>query len=407
MRVLMIDDEQVFFRMAASVLTTKGYELEYAPTGKEGLAKIAAFIPEIIITDMRLPDMSGFDILQSLRRDPRYQHIPVIFVTSVKTLEEKLKAFELGADDYLTKPFEPEELAARLEILARRAKASQNNPNDEQSKLNSGQVIVVHSLRGGSGVSSIAANLAIANYQLWEKPTLLIDSAIFSGQVSTMLNIAPKLNLGRFADLEPSEIDASMIAELIMTHKSGINFIAAPRFPVAADAFNDEFWNILIHSVIDNYSCLVIDTSHDFSDSAISILMKANIILLIVNPELASLKVAVSALKTYEQLGIPPDTIKLVLNQPFPNLSIDRIQFQKAIGKEIEFDVPYEPIEVLRAINLGNPFILNKPDIPISKKIEDMAYALSSGFLKFIPPSSPTKTWKRVSSRLPSPTKKT
>jgi pilus assembly protein CpaE len=406
MRVLMIDDEQVFYKMAFSVLKTRGYELEYARTGREGLAAIASFQPEIIIADMRIPDMNGFDILINIRRDPRYQHIPVIFVTSVKGLEEKLKAFELGADDYLIKPFEPEELAARLDILARRARAIQLSTDFGQTNTSAPTIVVVHSLRGGSGVSSVAVNLALSYFQIWEKPTLLIDTALFNSQVSMLLNMTPRNTLGKFADMSGPEIDDSMMEDLVTNHSSGLQFIAAPRFPVATDVYNDQFWNLLFKAVNDKFTFIVIDTSHDFSDTVISSLLKASHVLLMVAPEMASLRVAVSALKTYEQLGIPPENIKLVLNQSFPNVSIEKSQLQKALGRPFDFEIPYEATEVLRSINLGIPFSISRPDLPISKKIEEVAYTLSSEFLKYIPPVSPSKAWKRVTSRIPAVIKK-
>jgi len=400
MRVLMIDDEAVFFKMAAGVLKSRGYELEYAKNGKDGLAAIATFQPDIIIVDMRMPDMTGFDILQNLRRDPRYHAIPVIFLTSVQTLQDKLKAFELGADDYLIKPFEPEELAARLDILARRAKALQlTNKLDETLQLKP-TIVVVHSLRGGSGVSSLAANLAISFYQIWEKPTILIDTAIATGQVGLLLNKSPRNTLGKFADLQIPEIEDSMFEDLITKHDSGIQFIAAPRFPIAIDVFTDEFWQLMFGKINEMFDFIVIDTPHDFSDSVISNLMNASTILLVVGPEMGSLRVAVSALKIYEQLAIPVDNIKLVLNQNFPGSTIDRNQLQKALGRQFDFEIPFEPTEVLRSINLGSPFVMNRPELQITKKIEDMAYTLSNDLLKYIPPPVPSKTWRRVNSRL-------
>lgn len=408
MRVLMIDDEPVFFKMAASVLTSRGYELEYVRNGKEGLAAIASFKPEIIIADMRMPDMSGFEILQSIRHDPRYHHIPVIFLTSVKTLEDKLKAFELGADDYLIKPFEPEELAARMDILARRAKAIQLTTDlGGENIQNNSTVVTLHSLRGGSGVSSLAVNLALSYYQIWEKPTLIIDTSFFAGQVAMLLNMSPRNTLEKFTDFQPTEIDEQMINELISTHSSGLQFIAAPRFPIATDVFNDDFWTMVFRIVREKFSFIVIDTPHDFSDSVISTLIKSDLILLVLEPEMASLRVAVSALRTYDQLRISPEKIKLVLNQSFPATNIDTAQLQKALGRQFDFEIPYEPAEVLRAINLGAPFIASRSDLPISKKIEDIAYSLSSEFLKFIPPSAPTKAWKRVTARQPVAVKKT
>ena len=125
MRVLLIDDEQFYFKLIRKTLKEAEYDLEYAKSANEGLAKIPSFEPEMLIIDLKLPEMDGFEILERLRRDLKFSHIPVIVITSKDELSEKLRAFELGADDYLVKPFQPEELVARMGILARRGKAMQ------------------------------------------------------------------------------------------------------------------------------------------------------------------------------------------------------------------------------------------------------------------------------------------
>jgi DNA-binding response OmpR family regulator len=125
MRVLLIDDEQFYFKLLQKALKEAEYKLEYARSGNEGLAKIPTFEPEMLIVDLKLPELDGFQILERLRKDPKFSYIPVIVITSKDELSEKLKAFELGADDYLVKPFQPEELVARMGILARRGRAMQ------------------------------------------------------------------------------------------------------------------------------------------------------------------------------------------------------------------------------------------------------------------------------------------
>ena len=158
MRVLLIDDEQFYFKMLQKSLREAEYQLEYAKSGSEGLAKIPSFEPELLIVDLKLPELDGFEILQRLRRDPKFSYIPVIVITSQDELSEKLKAFELGADDYLVKPFQPEELVARMGILARRGRAMQM-AQKESSSAGEATIVTVHSLRGGLGCSSIVVNL--------------------------------------------------------------------------------------------------------------------------------------------------------------------------------------------------------------------------------------------------------
>src|SRR5215211_1929471 len=144
MRVLLIDDEQFYFKLLGKALKEADYELDYAKSGSEGLARIPVFNPEMLIIDLKLPEMNGFQILERLRRDPKYSHIPVIVITGEDELSEKLKAFDLGADDYVVKPFQPEELVARMGILARRGRAMRM-AQKESPGAKAATVITVHS----------------------------------------------------------------------------------------------------------------------------------------------------------------------------------------------------------------------------------------------------------------------
>src|SRR6266545_5952440 len=191
MRVLLIDDEQFYFKLIKKTLKEADYDLEYSKSGNEGLGKIPSFEPEMLIIDLKLPEMDGFQILERLRRDPKFSYIPVIVITSKDELSEKLKAFELGADDYLVKPFQPEELVARMGILARRGKAMKMVRDMETVNRSNATVITVHSLRGGVGCSSIVVNLGLAFYKLWGQQTLLIDGVLTAGQVALMLDGKP------------------------------------------------------------------------------------------------------------------------------------------------------------------------------------------------------------------------
>src|SRR5688572_436940 len=166
MRVLLIDDEQFYFKLLQKSLKESEYKLEYAKSGGEGLAKIPSFEPELLIVDLKLPGLDGFEIVKRLRRDPKFSYIPVIVITSQDELSEKLKAFELGADDYLVKPFQPEELVARIGILARRGRAMQS-AQKESTSVSEATIVTVHSLRGGLGCSSIVVNLGLAFHKLW------------------------------------------------------------------------------------------------------------------------------------------------------------------------------------------------------------------------------------------------
>jgi pilus assembly protein CpaE len=399
MRVLLIDDEQFYFKLIRNALKAADYDLEYAKSGSEGLAKIPSYDPEMLIVDLKLPEMDGFEILQRLRRDPKFGHTPVIVITAKDELSEKLKAFELGADDYLVKPFQPEELVARMGLLARRGRAMQMARKETPDKKIS-TVLAVHSLRGGLGCSSLVVNLGLAFHKLWGKQTLLVDGVLTAGQVALMLNAKPTATWENLVGIEPENLDDMVVGEIMGLDKSGIRYIASPRYPIAADTFTNESLQLLMNRLRNSNEFILVDTSHDFSDLTIQMLSMASSILLVMAPEMASLRTTMSAIEIYDRLGIASENVKIILNNNSSNPAIKQAQLEKVLKRPMDFVLPYEAGEVNRALNFGKPFILENPDLPLCLQLEKMAYSLSDDSYKGIPPAMPSPTWKRVTSQL-------
>lgn len=400
MRVLLIDDEQFYFKLIQKKAKESDYELEYAKSSSEGLAKISSFNPELLIVDLMLPDVDGFQILERLRRDPKFSAIPVIVITAKDELEQKLKAFELGADDYLVKPFQPEELVARMGILARRGRAAQMAQSKTAAKAKDAALYVVHTLRGGLGCSSIVVNLGLAFQKLWGKSTLLADGVLTAGQIALMLDARPTATWENLVGITEETLDDVVVSEMLCEHKSGIRYIASPRYPIAADTFSTDILKLFVDRLKEQNDFIVADVSHDFSDMTINMLSMANTILLVMAPEMASLRSTMGALEIYDRLGISIEKVKVILNNNSSNPAIKQTQLEKVLKRPIDFVLPYEAGEVNKALNFGQPFILANPDLPICLALEIMAYQLSDQSLKALPPAVPSPTWKRVTAQL-------
>jgi len=400
-RVLLIDDEPIYYKMIVHALKPHGYEVEYARTGMDGLKTVPLYNPDVIITDVRLPDLSGYDVARRLRRDSRFEGIPIIFLTSQADLSNKLKAFEVGADDYLSKPFQPEELVARVGMLVRRGEILRSARQREAVK-NEAVVITLHSLRGGVGTTSMAVNLAMSLYRLWEKPTLVIDSVLNAGQVALMMNSSPLHTWEDLTDIRISDIDSSVIESLVSKHSSGLDFIASPAYPIAVDSFTDEIWQLTMDTLRSMYEYIIIDTAHDFSNITIHMLNMADQLMMMMSPEMASIRSAVCALNIYDKLGFTSGKIFTVLNHITPYSGIKQSQVEKVLRRQVRYVLPNAPTEFMRALNFGEPLVLTYPDSPVTTIIEDAAYAFSKETAKNIPPAAPTAVWKRVTGRVTS-----
>lgn len=117
-RILVIDDEHGIRRFLRAALQNQGYQISEAGTGFEGIQYVPTVRPEIVILDLGLPDMDGLDVIRSLRE---WTEIPIIVLTVRSDEADKINALDAGADDYLTKPFGPGELVARIRAAMRRA----------------------------------------------------------------------------------------------------------------------------------------------------------------------------------------------------------------------------------------------------------------------------------------------
>jgi diguanylate cyclase (GGDEF)-like protein len=119
--VLIVDDDRDIRTFVEVSLRLADFETLEAADGEEGLAMAVAHTPDVIVLDVMMPKMDGFTALRRIRRDGRISHIPVILLTAKAQTHDKLTGFEAGADDYLTKPFDPSELVARVQASLRRA----------------------------------------------------------------------------------------------------------------------------------------------------------------------------------------------------------------------------------------------------------------------------------------------
>jgi CheY-like chemotaxis protein len=122
-RVLICDDDPLILDLLGHRLSARGYRVTTARDGQEGLAQVAEQRPDAIVLDAMMPRIDGFEVLRTLREAEETRRIPVIFLTARRQERDVLDALELGADDFLTKPFIPEELLSRLARLVARVPA--------------------------------------------------------------------------------------------------------------------------------------------------------------------------------------------------------------------------------------------------------------------------------------------
>jgi len=168
MRILMIEDDAALARSIAALLRSTGHAVDHVPSGEEALEVVASEPYALVILDVGLPGIDGFAVLSELRR--RGTRVPVLMLTARDALDDRVRGLDLGADDYLRKPFEPEELEARVRALGRR------RGGDPVPELSVGALV----LNRSTGTASVGGRVLDLRRREW---AVLDSLATRAGQV--------------------------------------------------------------------------------------------------------------------------------------------------------------------------------------------------------------------------------
>lgn len=126
--ILVVEDERLIARLLKETLQIEGYQVVTVLRGEDAVQYTLRETPHLLLLDMKLPDMDGYEVIRRLRSHPKSMHIPIIALSALDTSADKVRAFELGADDYVTKPFDTDELLARVRTQLRRVQQNFLSP---------------------------------------------------------------------------------------------------------------------------------------------------------------------------------------------------------------------------------------------------------------------------------------
>ncbi len=240
-KILIVDDDIESLKLIGLMLQRQGYEVIAANSGKQALSKVSSELPDLIILDVMMPDMSGYDVCRRIRSYQPSAETPIIMFTAKTLIDDKVAGFEAGADDYLTKPTHPAELAARIKnMLDTRRPAVPAQP--EQSALTIG----VMGSKGGVGTTTLALNIA-ASLMAQGHETIVTDLRLGSGSLGLMLGLGEACGMANVIAKDPTAITTELVQQELSDHQSGLRALLAssrPReaqVPVKADALKALF----------------------------------------------------------------------------------------------------------------------------------------------------------------------
>lgn len=231
-KILVIDDEGAIRYLLEGQLRRAGFTVYAAPDGPSGLSLLPTFEPDLVILDIMMPEMDGFEVCRRIRCHPQAADTPIIFLSGSSTREYKRLAFELGADDFLVKPFQNDELLARIEaVFRRRGRRHEQTANTAESPVAPGRVVSLLGVAPGVGATTLAIQLSetIALHSNW--PVLLVDLDLCAGRIAGQLKLFQEphiIDLLETAETEPRPLAEQLVAQYSQPHQAGLHVIAAP-----------------------------------------------------------------------------------------------------------------------------------------------------------------------------------
>jgi pilus assembly protein CpaE len=395
-KILVVDDDPVNLTVVDHVLSSQGYSVYQAQSGPAALTMLESLSPDLIVLDVMMPDMSGYEVCERIRSTPKFADVYIIMLTASNSVENRIKGFEVGADDFMGKPFHPEELHAHIEAFLRRRVSKQQEKASESRQC---KTIAFFSLRGGTGVSTLATNLSVALSQIWQTPTVLIDLVLTCGQSAMMLNQTLRTTWADLARIPVDEYTAELIDEVLMKHDTDVRILAAPPSSELAELVTGESVEQVLDILSQHYEYIVLDLPHDFRDTTLAALDKTEQIVVIFEPEISSVYAAKRALDTFHNLEYPKERILLIMNWTFSKRGLARDSIESVLGRKISYVLPFADNEFIDALNRGIPALIYHKGKPLAGILEDLAFSLSKPEHQNTPPSSPSAMWKRIMTR--------
>lgn len=349
--ILIIDDDDVTLRLAAHIFQKAGFEVTTAASGAEGLHLVESVNPDLVISDVMMPDMSGLEVCQYLRNNPATAWTPIILLSAKSTVEDKLQGFEVGADDYVGKPVSHKELLARANALLVRARRT-HQPN--------ARIIAAVGVKGGVGVTTTLVNVAVQLASQGSNP-ILAELRTTRGTLGHNLAMSPAEDLGGLLLDDPAKIKTIDVLRRVTRHKTGVRALLGPR-QVGDYQLTEAHTHLVLEALKDQTDYLLLDLPGVTGGGVQLALESSDQILLVLEPEAISIECARADLEILRQLGLFDRTALLVVTRARSSNLIAPKDIEQRLGVTVLGVLPPSPEVFYLAASLANPVVLSKPD---------------------------------------------
>lgn len=373
-KILIIDDDLDTLRLVGLMLQRQGYQISAATNGQQGLDKAFEEDPDLILLDVMMPDMDGYEVTRRLRQNPSTMETPILMFTAKTQLDDKVVGFEVGANDYLTKPTHPSELQARVKTLLARVREKKEGDGLGRDE-NHGYVIGILSARGGLGVTTLAANLG-AGLQTRTKSEVIV-AEMLPGQGALALDMGMTNSKG-LVDLlslnKLSDITRDRVRESLVHHVAGLKLLLASDRPRDMHLINQTAnYETILSRLAGLARFVVLDLGVGLQPFAEKILRQCDETLIILEGVPNTIIHTKVLMDDISALGAPKKKINVVLNNRIrSDTQLPSSQVQTKLDHEIISTLTPAPELFVQATRVQTPAVLCQPESLTARQINKL-----------------------------------
>jgi DNA-binding response OmpR family regulator len=377
-RILIVDDDSDTLRLVGIMLQRQGYQTIAAHNGVVGVEKAVQEKPDLILLDVMMPDMDGYEVTRQLRKNPLTSQIPILMFTAKTQLDDKVAGFEVGADDYLTKPTHPTELQSHVKALLARSNAKKTG-EIKLPNTGNGYILGVISARGGVGSSTIATNLASAlQSRTQANDVILAELTPGNGTIASTLGFPNQTGLSEILQTLASEITQEKVNKALVKHASGLNLLLASENPRDVNLTTQvNNFQILVSHLASLARFVVLDLGSGLPTYAQTLLANSNQAVVILEATANSAQHTKLLIDELLALKIKQDAITLIVNnRQRVEGQLTATKLQEKLSHPILYSIAPAPEVFAQAARLKTSVVISQPNDNASQQFIKVAEAI-------------------------------
>ncbi len=364
-KILVIEDDPSTLRLIKFTLEREGYQVLTAPNGLEGLRKAKREEPDLIILDVMLPGIDGFEICHRLRAEPQTPRLPILMLSAKAQEIDRLTGLKVGADDYLAKPAGPSEIISRVESLLARKTATKS------------EMVAFLGSKGGVGATTTVVNVAIALSQKGKQVTV-VDLCPYSGNIAEHLGLKPKPTITELLMKPIDTIDRHDLEAALAVHHTGVRVLATPQRSGEQKEISPSDVDLLFERLREATDYLLVDLPFQPSDATRAILTKCNLVIIMTDSKADALPSVKHIATLLGLVGVSRQrmgTVVIDREGMFPGWELSEMKPTVELNTRASLlgIIPFDTKASLETVLGSTPIILSNPNCPMAWAIRGLA----------------------------------